>query len=143
VLASWTKDKQTEEAKAAADAAADRLNKGEAADKVADKIKMVVTKGFTRKGDETVPAPVAAAAFKLELGHATAVPLGSTAYALRLASIQPADPKADADDLKQVRDELAGNIASDINQQYLMALQKQIGVKVVPAVIDRQFSQNQ
>jgi peptidyl-prolyl cis-trans isomerase D len=143
VLAAWTKDRQVEEAKAAADVAADRLNKGESAEAVAGKIKVTVTKGFTRNGDESVPAPVAAAAFKLELGHAASVPVGDTAYALRLSSIVPADPKADSANLDQVRDQLARNIEADLNQQYLMALQQQIGVKISPAVIERQFSQNQ
>jgi len=143
VLAAWNKDRQFDEAKAAAEAAVPRLNAGEAADKVAGKFKLTVTKGFTRTGNEEVPAPVAAAAFKLNPDQAAAVPVADTAFAIRLASILPADPKTQSEDLDQLRAKVLQSIGTDLDQQYVAALQKEIGVSVRSDLIEAQFSQSQ
>jgi peptidyl-prolyl cis-trans isomerase D len=143
VMAAWTLDRQKEEAEAAANAAVERLNHGEAVDAVAGSIKPVETAPFTRAGDDATPAPVVSAAFKLREGQAVTVPAGDMAYAVRLEKIVPADPKADAAAFQAVKDEIQKDIAGDLTQQYLTALQNQIGVKIQPAVIERQFGDQQ
>ncbi len=141
VLAAWTLEQQKDAAQKAATAAVERLNKGEDTGAVAGAIKVDITQPFTRSGSDTVPAPVAAAAFQLEVGKAATAVAGDTSYAVRLAKIVPADPKADPAGLAEERQQLDRSIAGDLSQQYVTALAKDIGVKINQQAIDAQFGQ--
>ena len=141
VLAAWTIDQQNDAAQKAATAAVERLNKGESTGAVAGTIKVETTAPFTRSGSDTVPSPVAAAAFKLEPGKASAATVGDTSYAVRLAGVLPADPKKDPTGLAEEREQLDRSIAGDLSQQYVTALAKDIGVRINQQAIDAQFGQ--
>lgn len=143
VIAAVALEGRLDEAKKVADSAVARLNAGESAQTVAGAIKVTVTPPFTRAGGDAAPAPIAAAAFNLAAGKAVAVPVGDTVYAVRLASVMAADPKADQADLDALREQLRQSVQNDLSQQYLMALQHEIGVKIQPALIDQQFTQAQ
>ncbi|HEY1720830.1 MAG TPA: SurA N-terminal domain-containing protein [Magnetospirillaceae bacterium] len=143
VLAAWTLDRQKEEAQKAANDAVDRLNKGDKVNAVAGSIKPETTEPFVRTGSDKVPSPVAAAAFKLEAGKAVAVPVDATVYAVKLDSILRADPKADAPGVEDVRDQVQQMIGADLNSQFVIALDKQIGVTINRQQIDQQFSSGQ
>jgi hypothetical protein len=71
------------------------------------------------------------------------VAVGDTVYALRLDSVLRADPKADAAGVNQVREQVQRSIAGDLNQQFVTALWKDIGVSVNRAQIEQQFSSGQ
>ncbi len=143
VLAAWTLDQQTAEAKKAADAAVERLNKGETVAAVAGSIKPETTEPFVRTGSDKVMSPVAAAAFKLEPGKAVVVPVDSTVYAVRLDSVLRADPKTDQAGVDEVKDQVQRALSADLNNQFVLALSKQIGVSINRAQIDQQFGSAQ
>ena len=143
VIAAMALEGRRDEAKKVAGAAVTRLNAGESAQTVAGTINVTVTPPFTRAGGNGAPAPLAAAAFNLTIGKAVAVPVGDTVYAVRLASVMAADPKADSADLDALRDQLRQSVQSDLSQQYISALQHEIGVKIQPALIEQQFTQAQ
>ena len=143
VVAAWTLEQQKTEAKVAAEAAVDRLNKGDSVAAAAGTIKPETTEPFTRSGSDKVPSPVAAAAFKLDIGKAAVAPVDTTVYAIHLKSVVHADPKTDAAGVEEVREQVEHSLAADLNSQFTVALAKQIGVTVNRNQIDQQFSSGQ
>lgn len=142
VLAAWNHEQRQQEARKAADAAAERLAKGESLAAVAGSYAVETTKPFLRTSDEksTVPPLLAAEMFKQPApGGVAVVAVEGGALVARLAKIIPADPKADTVQFDRTREQLSQAITNDMMQEYVTALQKDFGVKVNNAAIDAQF----
>jgi len=142
VLADWTADA---ESKAAADQAAkivDRLKAGEDIKVIAQSLGIAVKRSspFTRdSGDAAndVTASLAALLFSAKLGEAATAPNDSTTspghVVAKLVEVQPADPAANADAVKQVGLELGKTLSDDLLSEFRRALQNEIPVKTDPA----------
>ncbi len=142
VLAAWTQEQREQAARHQAEAAAERLKKGESLAAVAAPFKVETTKPFFRAADDkaTVPPLLVAEMFKQPAtgGISVVATQGGTMVA-RLTSIVAADPKSQPDPYNQAREQLGQTLANDLMQQLVMALRKDTGVHVNNAVIDAQF----
>lgn len=142
VLAAWTQDQKEQAARHQAEAAAERVRKGETMAAVAGPYKVETTKPFLRASDEkqSVSPLLAAEMFKqAQIGGVSVVATQGATMLARLSAIVPADPKAQPSQFDHARDQLSQTLANDIMQQYLMALRSDIGVRVNNAIIDQQF----
>ena len=140
VLAAWTRDARNQQALREAEAAAERLRKGEALAAVARApLSVETTKPLLRGGDgQTPPSPLVAELFKLgHVGDVAVVTVKDGAMVARLKTVIAADPNDPA--LQQMRSQLAQSMASDLVQQYVGALEKDLGVHINTAVIDEQI----
>lgn len=142
VAAAWALEEKERAARKLAEAAAERLGKGEALAAVAGSFKAETTAPFRRivGPDSTIPGTLPPAVFKLTPGGAVVVdaPDGS-AVAARLKSILPADPQAVPAVFENARAQFAKSLGGDILSTYRVALQKDIGVSVNRPLIDQQF----
>jgi len=143
VLAAWNQDQKEQAARKQADAAAERLKKGESVAAVAGTLKVDTTKPFTRAPSETSPVSpmLVSEMFKAQLGGVAVVALPGGSMVARLKSVIPADPQAQAAAFTQTRQQLSQAIAADVMQQYVAALEKDYGVTVHNALIEQQFSE--
>jgi peptidyl-prolyl cis-trans isomerase D len=142
VLAAWTQEQKEQAARQQAEAAAERLKKGESLAAVAGPYKVETTKPFLRVSDEkaSVPPLLAAEMFKQtqEGGISVVAAQGGTMVA-RLSAIVAADPKTQTEQYSHARDQLGQTLTNDVMQQFVMSLQKDVGVHVNNAAIDAQF----
>lgn len=144
VLAAWQASERQAAARKAADAAAERLKKGDAVAAVAQatKAKAQTTQPFLRvpaPDDKTsLPPTVIAEMFKAQVGGVAVAPTDGGVIVARLKEIQPLDPAANPGLLQQARSELGQAMANDLTYQYLGALTAQEGVRV-----NRQLLQSQ
>lgn len=142
VLGAWNAEQQEQEARRQADAAAERGRKGEALSSVGGPYKVETTKPFLRAEGErpTVPPLLAAEMFKQPaVGGISVVTIPGGAMVARLAVINPSDPKTQAPQFDAMRKQLTQALSDDLSQQYLLALQKDYGVKINNALIEAQF----
>lgn len=142
VLAAWTQEQREQAARHQAEAAAERLKKGETLAAVAGSFKIETTKPFVRASDEksSVPPLLVAEMFKQpQPGGISVVATQGGTMVARLTSIIAADPKAQPDQYNHARDQLSQTLANDAMQQFVAALSKDYGVHVNNAVIEAQF----
>ncbi len=142
VIAAWTDDQKEQVSRKEAEAAAERLKKGESLAAVAGPFKVETTKPFLRTGGgvANVPPLLAAEMFKQTApGGVAVVPLRGGAMLARLQSVIPADPKADAVAYNNARKKLGEALGEDLMQEYLAKLQKDYTVRVNTSLIDDQF----
>jgi peptidyl-prolyl cis-trans isomerase D len=142
VLAAWTQEQKEQAARHQAEAAAERLKKGETLSSVAGPFKVETTKPFLRASDDktSVPPLLAAEMFKQpQIGGVSVVATQGGTIVARLTSIIAADPKAQSNQFDRAREQLSQTLVNDIMQQYLAALQKDEGVHVNNAAIEAQF----
>ena len=142
VSAAWAMEERQRAARKLAEAAVERLNKGEALAAVAGAFHAETTAAFRRVAGQgsTVLVTLPSAMFPLKPGQAAVVddPSGA-AIAARLKTILPADPKEQAMAFLNARDEFAKSLDGDIMTSYRQALTKDLGVKVNRPLIDSQF----
>lgn len=139
VLAAWTREARIQEALRRAEAAAERVRQGEPLAAVARPLAVETGKPLLRDGEgQSPPSPLVAEMFKLPAVGGVAVVNGKDgAMVARLKTIIPAD--AGDPMFQQTRRQLAQAMSADLVQQYVGALEKDLGVKVNTAVIDQQF----
>ena len=142
VLAAWTADA---ESKASADQAAkivDRLKAGEDFNTIAQSLGVAVKRSspFTRDAGDVandVPASLAALLFSLKPGEAATAPNDSATnpghIVAKLVEVQPADPAANADAVKQAGVQLGKTLETDLLSEFRRALENEIPVKTDPA----------
>jgi len=141
VEAALAQEARSAAAKQQAEAAADRIKKGEPMSALAGQLKVETTRPFTRAGgaQTQVPPVVAAEMFRQgAVGGIAVVGVGADSLVVRLKEIQA--PEAVGAGFDQARNELADVMTQDLMQQYVLALRKDIGVRVNQGVIDKQFS---
>ncbi len=142
VLAAWTQEQREQAARHQAEAAAERLKKGESLAAVAGPFKVETTKPFFRANDEksSVPPLLVAEMFKQpQTGGIAVVAAQNGTVVARLTAIVAADPKAQADRYNQAREQLSQALTNDMMQQFVAALRKDYSVSVNNAAIDAQF----
>ena len=142
VLAAWTQEQKDQAARHQAEAAAERVKKGEPLAAVAGPYKVETTKPFLRASDNkaSVPPLLAAEMFKQpKTGGVSVVATQGGTMVARLTTIIAADPKAQPDQFERARDQLSQTLVNDVMQQYLAALQKDEGVHVNNAAIEAQI----
>lgn len=139
VLAAWSREARQQEAQRQAETAAGRVRKGEALAAVAKPLTVETGKPLLRGGDgQTAPPPLVTEMFKLaQVGDVAVVATKDGAMLARLKSIIPADAKSP--EFAQMRQQMAQGLAADLVQQYVAALEKDLGVHINAAVIDEQF----
>jgi peptidyl-prolyl cis-trans isomerase D len=128
-------------AKQQAEAAAARVKNGEPMSALAGQLKVETTRPFTRQGGAAtqVPPVVAAEMFRQSaVGGVAVVSVGADTLVVRLKEIQT--PEAVGAGFDQARNELADVVTEDLMEQYVLALRKDIGVRVNQSVIDKQFA---
>ena len=142
MLAAWTADA---ESKASADQAAkivDRLKAGEDFNTIAQSLGVAVKRSspFTRDAGDVandVPASLAALLFSLKPGEAATSPNDSATnpghIVAKLVEVQPADPAANADAVKQAGVQLGKTLETDLLSEFRRALENEIPVKTDPA----------
>jgi peptidyl-prolyl cis-trans isomerase D len=141
VDAALAQEARSTAAKQQAEAAADRIKKGEPMSALAGQLKVETTRPFTRAGgaQTQVPPLVAAEMFRQSaVGGVAVVGVGADSLVVRLKEIQA--PEAVGAGFESARNELADVMTEDLMQQYVLALRKDIGVQVNQSVIDKQFS---
>jgi peptidyl-prolyl cis-trans isomerase D len=128
-------------AKQQAEAAATRVKNGEPMSALAGQLKVETTRPFTRQGGPAtqVPPVLVAEMFRQNaVGGVAVVAVGADSMVVRLKEIQAAD--ANGPGFDQARSQLADAMTEDLMQQYVLALRKDIGVRVNQSVIDQQFA---
>lgn len=141
VTAAWAVEERQRTARKLAEAAVERLKKGEPLAVVAGSYRFETTAPFRRvAGPEShLPATLPSTLFQLTPGQAAVVDDPSGAVAARLKEIVPADPKTQAVALANTREEFAKALNGDVLVSYRRALAKDLGVKVNRPLIDSQF----
>jgi len=142
VLTAWTQEQRDQASRRQAEAAAERLKKGEPMSAIAGPYKVETTKPFLRASDNkaSVPPLLAAEMFKQpKTGGVSVVATQGGTMVARLTTIVAADPKAQPDQFEHARDQLSQTLVNDVMQQYLAALQKDEGVHVNNAAIEAQI----
>lgn len=139
VLAAWMADQRDKAAHGQAEAAAERLKKGESVAAVAGSFKVDTTKPFPRTGGD-IPPLLAAEMFKAKApGEVAVVMVPGGSMVARLKSVIEADPKAEAGAYEKTRAELDQAMSNDLLQQYVQSLQRQMGVHINNGIIEQQF----
>jgi peptidyl-prolyl cis-trans isomerase D len=142
VLAAWTADQRAESSRKLAEAAVGRVRAGEPLAAVAGAFPVATTKPLQRfpDRDSQTPPVLAAEMFKLAaVGDVAVVTLPDGTAVARLKEIIPADPAKSAPAVARMKDEMSQTFASELVQAYVAAEEKNQGVSVNTALIDRQF----
>ena len=128
-------------AKQQAEAAAARIKNGEAMSALAGQLKVETTRPFTRQANPATQVPPALAAEMFRqaaVGGVAVVTVGADSLVARLKEIQT--PDTNGAGFEQARTQMADVLTEDLMQQYVLALRKDIGVRVNQKVIDQQFA---
>ncbi|MTJ84065.1 MAG: parvulin peptidyl-prolyl isomerase [Telmatospirillum sp.] len=142
VLGAWVGEQREKTARQQAEAAAERVRKGETMAAVGGSIKVETTQPFLRASDErqSVPPLLASEMFKQpEVGGVAVVTVPGGAMVARLTAIQAADPKSQSPQFDRMREQIGQSVANDLMQQYVAQLFKDYGVHVNNAAIEAQF----
>ncbi|MFD2232288.1 peptidylprolyl isomerase [Phaeospirillum tilakii] len=142
VTARWQAERRHEQARAKADKLVERLKAGESLATVAQSagLRPSRTKPFQRQGGEGValPPPVIAGLFAAKPGEVVSGDLPGATLIARVAEVLPFDPQAAKPAAESERRRIAQNLANDVADQFIAALNAAIGVKV-----DRQQLSNE
>ncbi|MGE5545394.1 MAG: SurA N-terminal domain-containing protein [Solirubrobacterales bacterium] len=134
VLAAWQAEKRHEQAGQRADNVAQQLKNGAAAASVAASfgLKAAATAPFTREGSETAKLPPAVVSdlFNAQPGGVAIGPAPAGWVVARLDKVIAFDPAAQPDATENARKRLSQTLATDLLDQYVAALNAEIGVKV-------------
>ncbi len=140
VLAGWQADARR---KAAAKAAQAMVEKAESGADLAALAKesgasVTTTAPFTRTGQGASPAlppELVASLFVAKIGDVVSSPSPQGAVVAKLASVVPADAKADAAGIHQLEDQLHGTIDADLLNAFTEALRERYGVEIDERVV--------
>lgn len=134
VAAAWQAEQRHEAARKKAEDVAARLKAGEPAAKVAQAVggKALTPPAFTRDGAETaqLPAPVVAELFKGSPGAVAVAPSQGGFVVARLDKVLPVEAAAQAEAVNANRQRISGAVSNDLVDQFIAALNAEIGVKV-------------
>ncbi|MBR9970692.1 peptidyl-prolyl cis-trans isomerase [Magnetospirillum sulfuroxidans] len=134
VIAAWQAEQRQAAAKTMADKITDRVKAGETLAKVAQSLslKLDTTVAFTREGSDAakLPPDVVSAMFDGKPGTVGAAATRDGWMVAQLDKVVPYDGKTDAKAAEQLRLRTASAISVDLIDQYIAALNAEIGVKV-------------
>jgi peptidyl-prolyl cis-trans isomerase D len=134
VLAAWQAEKRHELAGQRAENIAEHIKKGDTAAQAAQAfgLKAARTEPFTREGAETAKLPPSVVAEMFQAapgGVATGGTPGGWVVA-RLDKVVPFEPASNAEATDAARRRISSNVAGDLVDQYIAALNVELGVKV-------------
>jgi peptidyl-prolyl cis-trans isomerase D len=146
VAAQWQRERRDAAARARAEEIAREWRDGADPATLAASVGATVqpTPAMRRDGrvdnvQQRVPAPIAARLFQLKQDEIGTAAIGDGYFVLKLTEIQPADPVADAANVKRLSDTLAQSIGDEIGQQYVRALRERMRVVIDPESVDRLY----
>jgi len=103
----------------------------------AHKLTVVTTQPLARTGDEpTTPPAVVAALFGAKPNGAVSAAAGDNVVVAQLKSILPADPATDQTGVKQLTDELSGEMKTDMLNAFSQSLRANFPVTINQANLD-------
>jgi peptidyl-prolyl cis-trans isomerase D len=139
VIAAWqAEQKNSALEKLAASIVAD-VNDGRSLKDVAaaHKLTVVTTQPLARTSDEpTTPPAIVAALFSAKQNGAVSAPAGDNVVVAQLKSIVPADPATDPGGVKQVTDELSGEMKTDMLSAFSQSLRTNFPVTINQTNLD-------
>jgi peptidyl-prolyl cis-trans isomerase D len=146
VAAQWQRERRNAAARARAEEIAREWRDGADPATLAASVGATVqpTPAMRRDGrvdnvQQRVPAPIASRLFQLRQDEIGTAAIGDGYFVLKLTEIQPADPVADAANVKRLSDTLAQSIGDEIGQQYVRALRERLRVVIDPESVDRLY----
>ena len=103
----------------------------------AHKLTVTTTQPLTRTGgDQATPPTLVAALFGAKTNGAVSAPSGNNFVVAQLKSIQPADPKTDQAGVKRLKDELSGEMKTDMLGAFTEGLRANFPVQINQANLD-------
>lgn len=139
VIAAWQADQRSDALQKLATSMVADVNSGRSLKDVAatHKLTVVITQPLARTGDEpTTPPAVVAALFGAKPNAAVSAPAGDSVVVAQLKSIQPADPAADPTGVKQLSDELSGEMKTDMLDAFSQSLRSNFPVTINQTNLD-------
>jgi peptidyl-prolyl cis-trans isomerase D len=141
-IADWTADQQSQRAKALAQEIADKVKGGAtlASEASARNLTLKTSQPFHRgEGDPEngVSPGIADALFGLKIGEVTIGDDSEGSVVARLTTINPADPAAAADAVKQLSERVTQTLANDLRQTFNTALKSELPLKRDDAIWQR------
>ena len=133
-VAAWQMEQRQKAAAALADKIAARVKAGEPLTQVAQSqsLKVETTPPFTREGSEAakLPPAIVTALFDGKPGIGASAPARDGVMVAQLTKIAAFDPQAGAKLVEQIRARISASLSADLVEQYIAALNDDIGVKV-------------
>ena len=103
----------------------------------AHRLTVTTSQPLARTGDTpTAPPALIAALFEAKANGAVSAPAGDDVVIAQLKSIQPADPSTDQAGVKQLSDQLAGAMKSDMLDAFTRTLRANFPVEINQANLD-------
>nr|CAM75395.1 peptidyl-prolyl cis-trans isomerse D [Magnetospirillum gryphiswaldense MSR-1] len=141
-VAAWQAEQRQAAAKALADKIAERVKAGEPLAKVAQSLslKAETSAPFTREGGEAskMPPAIVTALFDGKPGRVEAAPSRDGWMVAQLDKVMAFDAKADAKAAEQIRKRTNSAVSVDLIDQYIAALNVEMGVKVDRSQLSRE-----
>ena len=140
VLAGWQADARRKAATKAAQAMVEKAASGASLAALAKEsgASVTTTAPFTRTGQGAGPAlppELVASLFAAKIGDVMSSPSPQGAVVAKLASVTPADAKADAAGVHQLENQLRGTIDADLLNAFTEALRERYGVEINERVV--------
>ncbi|HXQ64980.1 MAG TPA: peptidyl-prolyl cis-trans isomerase [Alphaproteobacteria bacterium] len=140
VLAGWQADARRKAAAKAAQAMVEKAQTGADLAALAKEsgTSVSTTAAFTRTGQGASPAlppELVASLFAAKIGDVVSSPSPQGAVVAKLASVLPADAKADAAGVHQFEDQLRGTLDADLLNAFTDALRERYGVEIDERVV--------
>ncbi|HYB55657.1 MAG TPA: peptidyl-prolyl cis-trans isomerase [Alphaproteobacteria bacterium] len=140
VLAGWQADARRKAATKAAQAMVEKAASGADLAALAKEsgASVTTTAPFTRTGQGAGPAlppELVASLFAAKIGDVMSSPSPQGAVVAKLASVTPADAKADAAGVHQLENQLRGTIDADLLNAFTEALRERYGVEINERVV--------
>jgi peptidyl-prolyl cis-trans isomerase D len=139
VVAAWQNDQKKDALGKLAAAMVSDVNGGRSLKEVAaaHKLTVTTTQPLARTGgDPATPPALVAALFGAKTNGAVSAPAGDNVVVAQLKSIVPADPKTDQGGVKQLTDELSGEMKTDLLGAFTQTLRTNFPVEINQANLD-------
>ena len=140
VLAGWQADARRKAAAKAAQAMVEKAQTGADLAALAKEsgTSVSTTAAFTRTGQGAgpgLPPELVASLFAAKIGDVVSSPSPQGAVVAKLASVLPADAKADTAGVHQLEDQLRGTLGADLLNAFTEALRERYGVEIDERVV--------
>lgn len=139
VIAGWQSEQHTASLQKIADSMVADVNGGRSLKDVAaaHKLTVVTTQPLVRTGDQpSAPPAIVAALFGVKPNAAVSATAGDNVVVAQLKSIEPADPSKDPAMVKQLTDEIASEMKTDMLTAFSQSLRTNFPVTINQANLD-------
>jgi len=144
VATAWKAEERAKRAETIAKEMVEEIKSGRLLADVAKKhgAQLATTQPFTRTRDglnTPLPAALVSALFKSPAGTPEMAPANEAHVIGVVSEVTAADPKADADALKRLEEELGSTLANDLSLSLATALRERLSVSIDRAALDSAF----